>query len=104
MDPDFVSHDYEVTISEFGGKTLDYSVAPTHRTKAASYFAGKSYENKADILADVRDQMIEVAGLDLSQVPLIDYAFKHPDQAQNVASQYQRILEEMIQVKNEMNR
>lgn len=104
MDPDFVSHDYEVTISEFGGKTLDYSVAPTHRTKAASYFAGKTYDNKADILADVRDQMIEVAGLDLSQVPLIDYAFKHPDQAQNVASQYQRILEEMIQVKNEMNR
>ena len=102
MDPSYESHDYEVTIDEFGGASLDYSVAATHHSKTADYFRGKTYESNTEVLADVRNRMMQVVGLDLSEIPLIDYAFNHPEQSSCVANQYQSILEDMIRVKNEI--
>ena len=102
MDPTYVSHDYEVTIDSFGLASLDYSVSDSHPTKVAGYFRDKKYTSNADILRDVRERMMNLAGIDLSEAPIIDFALSNPNRAKCLADEYQHILEEMISVKGEL--
>jgi len=102
MDPTYVSHDYEVTIDSFGGTSLDYYVSDYHPAKVASYFPDKPYDNNAEILADVRERMVNIMGIDLSGIPFINFALSNTDQAKFMTDEYQNILDDMIEVKGEL--
>lgn len=102
MDPDYVSHDYEVTIDEFGYTSPGYSVSDYHSSRVAGYFKDKSYDSNAEILANVRERMVNMMGIDLSDIPLIDFALSHPEQARAMADEYQFILDDMVKVKGEL--
>ena len=91
-----------MTIDAFNGSTIDYNVSPTHPTKIAGYFENKDYNNDAELLADVKDRMVNAAGVDLSQVPLIDYIFENPKQAKKLSLEFQEILEDMISVRDQI--
>lgn len=102
LDPNFQPHEYEVSIGQFGENTLEYSVAPTNLVNHRDYFKDKKYESQSQLLSDVRERIVENAGVDLASVPLLDFAFKNPHQAKCLASEYRLILDDMIQIKNKL--
>lgn len=102
LDPSFAAHEYEVTIDEFGGSPLDYNVSATHVSKVKTYFKDKAYGSDIEMLADVRERMVSEAGVNLSEVPLIDFILRNPEEAKDLAREYRLILEDMVSVRDEM--
>ena len=77
---------------------LDYTVAGTHPTKMNPYFKGKKYNNRQEMLQDVKKAMAEQANVDFDKYPLIAYLFDHPEQAKELAAYYGRAKEGVSQL------
>ena len=100
IDPSFVSHDYEVSQEMYQEMPLDYNVSSTHQKKMSKYFKGKNYADKEELIRDVKDLLVNQAGIDLNTVPVIKYIFDNPEEAGNLAKYYNNIFEDMVNAKN----
>ncbi len=102
IDPSFVSHDYEVSKQEFQERSLDYNVSSTHKSKMTDYFSGKEYSNKKEMFLDVKNALVNKAGINLDDIPVLKFILENPEEAQNLTAHYTQMLEEMVHVRNDV--
>jgi len=104
-----VNPDYEIRTYKVGQQAyaqqppLDYSVAPSHSSRATDYFEGKTYDSRAEMLQDVKRAMIQEAGINFENVPLVEYMLDHPEQAEEMAAHYQKLLGDMMWITAQVN-
>ncbi|HMQ88540.1 MAG TPA: hypothetical protein PKB07_13190 [Flavilitoribacter sp.] len=77
---------------------LDYSVAATHPTQMANWFAGKEYADRQEMLQDVKKALVEKANINLDKFPLIAFILDHPEQGPALVNYYSRAKEAVAEL------
>ena len=75
---------------------LDHTVSSTNKSIASKYFEGKTYSSQEEMLLDVRNALIEVGKIDLSQYPMVDKMLTIPGYASQVDGFYNRALSDLL--------
>ena len=103
VNPDFEMRFYNTEYAEHPQKGLDYSVASSHTSNISGYFEGKTYANRGEMLQDVKKAMMEEAGINFDNIPLVEYMLDHPEQAEELAAYYQDLLGDMMWITAQVN-
>lgn len=90
-----VNPDYQPAYFELGDtlvaqtNTQGVTLAPSHPALLGNYFEkGKQYENRAEMLQDVKRTLSERVNINLEHYPMVAYILDHPEQAPALASYY----------------
>lgn len=86
---------------------VDYTVSPTHQSKIEAYFEDKTYSNQEELGQLVLNALVDVAGIDMSENPLLEKMLTDPAYAKTAEEYYSGKLVEymtwMDQLKNGQN-
>ncbi len=96
---------YEARLFEVGETTAktrltapDFTVSNTHPTQIGSYFEGKTYRDRQEMLQDVKKALVERGNINLDKYPLVAYILDHPEQALALKAYYGRVKEVISQM------
>lgn len=96
---------YEARLFEVGETTVntrptapDFTVSNTHPTQIGSYFEGKTYRDRREMLQDVKKALVERGNITLDKYPLVTYILDHPEQAPALKAYYGRVKEVISEV------
>ncbi|AEE50078.1 hypothetical protein [Haliscomenobacter hydrossis] len=100
MNPNYQAHLFEVGEPTKLAKpaTPDFTVSSTHPTQIDTYFDGKTYPNRQEMLQDVKKALVERANINLEKYPLVAYIFDHPEKAGELANYYNQVKERVSQL------
>lgn len=100
LKPDYQAHLFEVdeTTLSTQAATPDFTVAKTHPSQMGTYFQGKTYQTRQEMLQDVKKALVERANINLDKYPLVGYILDHPEQARDMAKYYNQVKETMSEL------
>ncbi|MCG8329121.1 MAG: hypothetical protein MI974_15610 [Chitinophagales bacterium] len=79
---------------------MDITLSPTHPVYVSSYFDGKTYDSKEALCADVKKALIEEAGVNLDEVPILEFILDNPEQAEEVKPYLENLLTHFTAMKD----
>jgi hypothetical protein len=85
--------DPNISGKDFGA---DYTVSPSHQSKVEAYFADKTYSNQEELGQVVLDALVDVAGINLSEIPVLEKMLKDPQYAKTAQDYYTGKLNEYM--------
>ncbi|MCB0665624.1 MAG: hypothetical protein KDC80_07375 [Saprospiraceae bacterium] len=77
----------------------DFTVSASHRSKIEEYFADKTYETQEELGQLVLDALVDVAGVNLTEIPVLENMLTNPEYAQKAQDYY---AQKLVEYKNWM--
>ena len=89
INPNFKPKLYDTDGHYAADRSPDYTVSATHRSMIPSYLNKKAYGSRKEMLEAARLTLKEKSGLDVKEIPLLDFLFEHPEQGPAIAQYFE---------------